>query len=280
MAASNDAKHTDIVPERKLGTTELLFRAAQEMGLSPSWITPDGLFAISVDGREQYVNFARSSLNSHTSASLAKNKYLTRCILERHGMQNIPFTHPQTQADAAAFLRQYTKIVAKPITGSGAHDIHIVTSPQQLQELDITKYILEQYIAGKELRYLILNDTVIGVHRSDYGTSVEEDRQLERISYPVAEWESALITSSIQVANILGLKFAAVDYLIDASDHAYILEVNTTPGLKWFHAPTSGPSVDVARQFLVATFKDPDLLTLERTGKDEKLDAFHRTYTR
>lgn len=279
MAASSDAKHTDTASERKLGTTELLFRAAQEMGLSPSWITPDGLFAVLVDGREQYVNLARSPLNSHISASLAKNKYLTRCILERHGMQNIPFTHAQTQEDAEAFLRQYAKIVAKPITGSGAHDIHIVTAPQQLQNLDITKYILEQYIAGKEMRYLVLNDMIIGVHRSDYGTSVEQDRQLERISYPATEWMPALISSSVQVARILGLKFATVDYLIDASGHAYILEVNTTPGLKWFHAPTSGPSVDVARQFLVATFKDSSMTTLERTGKDEKLDAFHRTYT-
>lgn len=275
MAASSDAKSAS---KQKLGTTELLFRAAQEMGLKPSWITPDGLFAVTVDGREQYVNFARSPLNSHTSASLAKNKYLTRCILERHDMLNIPFTHPQTQSDAEVFLRQYTKIIAKPITGSGAHDIHIVTSIQQLQKLDIAKYILEQYIAGKELRYLVLNDTIIGVHRSDYGISVKEDRLLERISYPASEWESSLVSSSIAVARILGLKFAAVDYLIDDSNRAYILEVNTTPGLKWFHAPTAGPSVDVARQFLIATFEDQHKTVLGRTRKDEELDALHRTY--
>jgi hypothetical protein len=278
VAASSDTKVSHITSDQKLGTTELLFRAAQDMGLNPSWITPDGLFAVTVDGREHYINFARSHLNSHTSASLAKNKYLTRCILERHGMQNIPFTHPQTQSDAAAFLRVYSKIVAKPITGSGAHDIHVVTTVQQLQELDITKYILEQYIVGEELRYLVLNNTVIGVHRSDYGTSVAEDRQLERISYPTAEWKPSLIASSIQVAHILSLKFAAVDFLIDTAENAYILEVNTTPGLKWFHAPTSGPSIDVARQFLLATFTDPQATTLGNTGKERKLDAFHRTY--
>jgi len=65
-----------------------------------------------------------------------------------------------------------------------------------------------------------------------------------------------LISSSLQVAHILDLKFAAVDYLVEPSGKAYILEVNTTPGLKWFHAPTSGPVVDVARQFLTAVFKD------------------------
>lgn len=267
MAASSVSKSGRAAAKRKLGTTELLFRAAQEMGLNPSWVTPDGLFAVLADGREQYVNFARSPLNSHTSASLAKNKYLTRCILERHNMQNIPFAQPQSQANAETFLRTHKKVVAKPITGSGAHDIHIVTTPRQLQKLDITKYILEKYIAGRELRYLVLNNAVIGVHRSDYGTSVEENRQLQRISYPAAEWRSALVSSSVEVTRILGLKFAAVDYLVDSSDHAYILEVNTAPGLKWFHAPTSGPSVDVARQFLVATFKSADTAVLSQARK-------------
>ena len=256
MAASSVVKNARVVTPQKVGTAELLFRSAQEMGLNPSWITSDGLFTVSINGREQYVNFARSPLNSHISASLAKNKYLTRCILERHNMQNIPFVRPLTLAEAELFLTYHGKIVAKPTTGSGARDIHIITTPLQLQELSITKYILEKYITGEELRYLVLNDSVIGVHRSDYGTSVAEDRPLQRISYPTTAWDSALVSSSLRTAHILDLRFAAVDYLVEPSGRAYILEVNTTPGLKWFHAPTSGPIVNVAQQFLEAAFSN------------------------
>jgi len=252
VAASSVVKDAPAATRQKVGTAELLFRTAQDMGLSPSWITPDGLFAVLVNGRERYVNFARSPLNSHTAASLAKDKYLTRRILERHNMPNIPFARPQTYANAEIFLRKHGKIIAKPVAGSGARDIHIVTTSLQLQALDITKYILEKYIAGEELRYLVLNDAVIGVHRSDYGTSVAVDRPRQQISYPTAAWDLALISSSLQIARILDLRFAAIDYLIEPSGHAYILEVNTTPDLKWFHAPTSGPVVDVARQFLAA----------------------------
>jgi len=226
------------------------------MGLQPSWVTPNGLLAISVDGRERYLNLTCSTLNSHASASLAKDKYMTRLILARHGMQNIPFARPSTLAEAEAFLEKYGKIIAKPVGGAGACDIHVVTQTVQLQALQINNYILEKYIAGKELRYLILNDTVIGVHRSDYGTSVEEHRPLRRISYPQSVWSLELIASSLHIARVLDLKFAAIDYLIDASGYAYILEVNTTPGLKWFHAPTSGPTVDVARLFLEAMLND------------------------
>lgn len=245
-----------MVTSQKLGTAELLFRCAYKMGLQPAWVTPGDLFAITVGGQERYINLACSPLNSALSDSLAKNKHLTRRILERHNMQNIPFALPQTQAEAAAFLGQYHKIIAKPVRGAGAHDIHVVTSPAQLATLKITDYILEQYIAGKEMRYLLLNGKVIGVHRSEYGTSVKEDRPLQRISYPKVLWSPVLVRSSLRLANILNLAFAAVDYLVTPSGRIYILEVNTIPGLKWFHAPTTGPKVDVARLFLEAMVDD------------------------
>jgi glutathione synthase/RimK-type ligase-like ATP-grasp enzyme len=241
---------------QKLGTAELLFRCAQQMGLMPTWIAPLHTFAITVDKQERYINLARSPLNSDASAGLAKNKYVTRRILARHNMQNIPFLLPKTQAEAKVFLGQYGTIIAKPVTGSGAHDIHIVTSSSQLEALTISEYILEKYVLGTEMRYLLLNGNVIGVHRSEYGTSVAEDRPLERISYPKALWDPALIDSSLRIASILNLTFAAVDYLVDASGRAYVLEVNTMPGLKWFHAPSSGPIVDVARLFLESIVDD------------------------
>ncbi len=220
------------------------------MGLVPVWVTPLDTFAITVDGCERYVNLARSPLNSEASAALARNKYVARQILERHNLQNIPFTLPRTQSEAAAFLSQHGTIIAKPVTGAGAYNIHIVTAQAQLRALDINSFILEKYIAGKEIRYLVLNDEVIAVHRSDYGTSVAADRPLQRISYPRNMWSPALCDLSLRIADMFDLKFAAVDYLIDAQGCAYILEINTMPGFKWFHAPSNGPVVDVARLFL------------------------------
>jgi len=165
-------------------------------------------------------------------------------------MQNIPFALPRTPAEAEAFLGRYGTIVAKPVAGSGAQDIHIITSKAALRPLTLDRYILEKYIAGNEWRYLVLNSKVIGMYRSDYGASVAVTRQLQCISYPKASWDPVLIDWSLRIADILNLKFAAVDYLIDEAGRAYILEVNTTPDLKWFHAPSSGPAVDVAHLFL------------------------------
>lgn len=249
MTDSNSAKTV------KLGTTELLFRAAQKMDLRPEWVSPGDMFAVTIDGKEQYISLAKSPLNSHASAGLAKDKYLTRCILERNNIANIPFSRPQSPETAEQFLAEHKKIVAKPVFGSGSRDIHIITSASQIRALDIKNYILEKYITGQELRYLVLNGHVVGVHLSKYGTSVSESRALERISYPENVWDETLINLSLRVADILGLGFATVDYLVEESGQANILEVNTTPGLKWFHAPSSGPTVDVAAKFLKTLYQ-------------------------
>lgn len=244
---------------QKVGTAELLFRRAKQMGLQPSWVTHDGLFAVTLKGgAEQYVHVSHSPLNSHVSASLAKNKYLTRLILARHDLPNIPFARPLDRAQALSFLAEHRIIIVKPLRGFGAQDIHIVTKASELTDLDIQKYIFEKYVAGKELRYLVLNDQVIGVYESEYGTSVEATRTLQCFSYPEESWDPALREMSIQIAQIIGLRFAAVDYLVDAQGYAHILEVNSTPDLRWFHAPTSGPPIDVAGMFLEATLNDAD----------------------
>ncbi len=254
FVAASSVVRPDVSITPRLGTTKLLFAAAHRLDLRPSWVVQDGLFAIVVNGREEYVHSARSPLNSAVGSSLAKNKYLTRLALDRNGMRNIPFARPRTHDQALAFLDVHGKIIAKPLCGSGAHDIHIITSAEQLCKLSIKEYILEKYIVGKEMRYLVLNDAVIAVHESEYGVSVEEDRALQRISYPESSWDAVLVSDSLRIAKILGLRFAAVDYLIDDAGMQYVLEVNTMPGLKWFHAPTTGPVVDVAHLFLMASY--------------------------
>jgi glutathione synthase/RimK-type ligase-like ATP-grasp enzyme len=239
--------------QTRLGTVALLFQSAQRLGLRPEWITPDGLFVIKTLAGEHYISNGRSSLNSHVSMSLAQNKYQTRQVLDRHNLPNIAYTRVGSLAEAEAFLRLHDVIIAKPVRGSGSRDIHIVRQIAQLRDLNLIDYILERYTPGRELRYLILQNEVIGVHESSYGDSVAADRELERISYDIADWDPLLVATARKTLRVLGLSFGAVDFMIDASGQAYILEVNSCPGFKWFHAPSSGPPVDVATKFLKAT---------------------------
>jgi glutathione synthase/RimK-type ligase-like ATP-grasp enzyme len=236
--------------DSKVGTAALLFVQAEAMGLEPLWLTPGGLFVVTTPHGERYINFARSPLNSHVSASLARDKYLARSIMAHHRLPNIPYRLCETRHEARQFLAIHHTIIVKPIRGSGSRDIHIVTKPDQLAGIDISRYICEKYIAGKEMRYLVLDGKVIAVHHSEYGTSVAEDRPLQRISLSPEQWDPSLIVLARRVAEAFDMQFTAIDFMVTDEGRPYVLELNSTPGLKWFHAPTSGPSVDVARMLL------------------------------
>lgn len=241
---------------KKLGSAELLFKTASKMGLRPSWLKQGSIFAIPSINGERYINYSISSMNSQLSSSMVGDKNAARLVLARQGFPSMAYLTPSNHAEAQAFLATHKKIIVKPIRGSNAHDVHIVELPGQLSSFDIQKYILEEYAPGKEMRYLLLNNRVIGVHESQYGESVAEDRDLKRISYPRANWDPVLVALSLKVARAFGLRFAAVDYIIDPDGRARILEVNSSPGMKWFHAPTSGPVVHVASLFLRAMLDD------------------------
>jgi glutathione synthase/RimK-type ligase-like ATP-grasp enzyme len=112
------------------------------MKLNPSWVTQNGLFAIDTPVGERYVNVGQSHFNSHISSSLATNKHLTRAVLARNGVPNIPYARPKSMDEAIAFLRAYEKIIVKPYAGMGSQNIRIVEDRHQLLGLDVSKYIL------------------------------------------------------------------------------------------------------------------------------------------
>ncbi len=241
---------------KKLGSAELLFKAASKMGLRPSWLKQGSTFVISTPDGERYIHHSVSSMNSQLSSSMVANKNAAKLVLVRQGFPTMAHLVPSNEAEAQAFLAKHKKIIIKPIRGSNSHDVHIVERAEQLVSVDVRQYIFEEYAPGRELRYLVLNDQVIGVHESQYGESVAEDRPLKRISYPRDAWDPKLIALSLRVAKAFGLRFAAVDHIIGPDGQARILEINSSPGMKWFHAPTSGPVVDVAHLFLQATLEN------------------------
>jgi glutathione synthase/RimK-type ligase-like ATP-grasp enzyme len=194
-------------------------------------------------------------MNTTLASGIARNKYLTRKIVHRVGGNNIPYLRTSSTIKAQKFLAEHGRIIVKPIKGQGARNISIVETGTELAVLPLKGMILEKYSPGREIRYLVLDGRVIAVHESVYGNSVEHDRYLERTSYPESEWDPVLSELSVRICNEIGLGFAAIDYITDEDGSSWLLEVNSAPGLKWFHRPTSGPSVDVALQLLQATFR-------------------------
>lgn len=237
-----------------LKTTAMLYERAQQMGLEPTLLTEYGLMAIKFDGRERYIFMGSSAFNTQLSANLCRNKHVTRVILARHNLPNIPYSLPQTYEEAKVFFDQYQPLIIKPtVGGKRSEGVILVSSETELQQTDFSKSILEQYIKGREERHLVLNGEVLAVHLKLYEGAISSPAvDVERVALEKSDWDIERNDMAVKVADIMGLSFAAIDFIV-TDDKAYILEVNSAPGLSLFQQPHKGPSIDMTRIFLEAS---------------------------
>jgi len=236
-----------------ISTAKILFEEAEKLQLHPEWLTDYGLFSFQQDSQEKYCFYNTSILNSHLSIYLAKNKHATRVILGRHNLKNIDYCLPKSLVEAKRFLEEHQKIVLKPTQGRRSEGVHLINLVEELEGLSIENSILEKYILGKEYRYLILNGEVLAVHQRVYDTPINTTEDVKRISFAKADWNKEAVAVAIKTAAVMGLQLAAVDFLVAEKGEAFILEVNSAPGIYHFHFPSEGPAINAGKLILIAS---------------------------
>lgn len=238
-----------------LETAKLLFKTADQMGLQPKWLNDYGLFEISFKEKKYYIFHGNSIFNTQLSSQLSRHKHLTRNVIDRHSLPNIPYIRPKAIEEIELFIRKHEVIIAKPVIGSGSQNIRLIKSVEDVKNLDIQDYIFEKFIKGREMRYLFFQGDILAVHEKYYDGPINNPKTVKRISYPKDQWDMKTVQMAIGTANALSLQFAAVDFIVDDQSKAYVLEVNSAPGLHFFQHPTSGPSIDIARLYMEATIE-------------------------
>ena len=229
---------------------QLLISTAESMGLKPEYMDNVNLVSIEVAGKKHYLFPQASNPNSQTSSWLAKNKYLSRALFEQHGLLNIPYLYPATLSQAQAFLQEHKRIIVKPVKGKHSENIHLVSTEKELLELNLDGYILEKFIKGRETRFLVICGEVKAVHYKSYESEVNDPERTKRISLKKEQWDRGLVATAIKAADVLGLIFTAVDFLVAEDGTSFILEINSAPGIQRFQEPTQGPPFDVMRTYL------------------------------
>lgn len=233
----------------------LLTNAAKAMGLKPEVVTPYGLVSVTIEGKNRYLFHRASNPNKLVPSRLAMNKHATRVIMERAGLPNIPFCLPANEQEAQEFLSTHKKIIVKPTKGKMSQDIHLVTDAEELAKLDITDCIFEKFIKGQETRFLVVDGKVEAVHYKMYEGEINDPKTVRRVSLERSEWDENIAKNAVQAADALGLIFTAVDFMV-TEDAAYILEVNSSPGIERFQSPDEGPAIDIARMYLVLMVRE------------------------
>lgn len=145
----------------------------------------------------------------------------------------------------------HTIVERHTLTGMGGEGIRIVENPEELSD-DAKVYC--KYVPKKsEYRVHVIGGVPVDVQRKARRRDVPDDKVNWKVrnhangfiyarGIELGEVPPDVIQSSVLAVELLGLNFGAVDCIYNEKEgRAYVLEVNTAPGL-------SGETVDIYRQ--------------------------------
>lgn len=160
-------------------STQLLLTAAVKRGIAFEFLDREENFILLQKGdHKEYVKQAtKTSLDSYSTVLIMENKVVTKKVLKRHGIRVPDGRVYRDLGSAMADYRIYRDkpIVIKPKSTNFGLGITIFAgcfSPEDYQkafemafEHDQT-VLLEEFITGKEYRFLVMRDEVVGIlHR-------------------------------------------------------------------------------------------------------------------
>jgi glutamate--cysteine ligase len=160
-------------------STQLLLKAAVKRGISFELIDRDENFVILKKGEHQeYVKQAtKTALDSYSTVLIMENKIVTKEVLKQHGIRVPAGKAYSSQQDAMLDYEVHRdrKIVIKPKSTNFGLGITIFTNSFTIEDYEQAiemafahdrTVLLEEFIAGKEYRFLVMGDEVVGIlHR-------------------------------------------------------------------------------------------------------------------
>lgn len=160
-------------------STQILLKAAIKRGIEFEILDREENFiALTKNGKREYIKQAtKTSLDSYVTALIMENKSVTKKILASQGIRvpNGKDYHDINEAMADFELFQGKQIVIKPKSTNFGLGITIFTGPFSKKEYEKAfelafvhdrTILIEELLTGKEYRFLVMGDEVVGVlHR-------------------------------------------------------------------------------------------------------------------
>ncbi len=204
---------------------------------------------------------------THDAASLCMDKYRTKRMLQQHGLPTPVFERISRHQQPTL----PTPLVLKAIDEGSSFDLHICTDQDMLESALTDLHsrhehlLAEQYIAGPELTVSILDEVALPVIQIapatdfyDYEAKYQRDDTQYLVGPEQIDLPPALLqhiqSLARQAHQALGCRhLSRVDFMVDAQQQPYILEVNTLPG---FTSHSLLPMAAAARGMDLPTLTD------------------------
>ncbi|EKE11387.1 MAG: cyanophycin synthase [uncultured bacterium] len=171
----------DIIPLSKFNCAGALLQAAKKHGVAVEMVDEKSqLMIFSKNEKSCYVKRHVVDINSQMSAILTSNKFLTKRLLKKNGIP-VPagFREKKLEKVLERMKRKEIKfpLVVKPTNGcqGGAVTVDIQDAEWLKKAIDETKkynslrkngpdaFLVEEYIAGSDFRFLILDGKILTV---------------------------------------------------------------------------------------------------------------------
>ena len=180
-------------------------------------------------------------INSYSAFALSEDKLQTSFALKRHGVTSTDFRlcHRDDTKDLRKFIREWKKMVYKPVDGWGGVGLTKIESEEALDMLipflnqtDLRFLYLEKFIDYDNSDFRV--DIVDGEFISCYGRKAPKDSWKTNVtsggSVFLREADDELVQIAKRAAKATGLDIAGVDIIYDRQKEEYVvLEVNGIP---------------------------------------------------
>jgi glutamate--cysteine ligase len=160
-------------------STQLLLKAAMKRGIQFEILDREENFiALTKNGHTEYVKQAtKTSRDSYSTVLIMENKIVTKKVLSKDGIRvpNGKAYHHLDEAIADFGEHRGKKVVIKPKSTNFGLGITIFTAEFSMEDYQKAfemafsydqTILLEEYLTGKEYRFLVMGDEVVGIlHR-------------------------------------------------------------------------------------------------------------------
>lgn len=181
------------------------------------------------------------------ASALAMDKIFAKKIFAASGMTITPYVvmRPGDEIDASS-LPFPLPVVVKPSREGSSVGVSIVKRPEDLQAAAETAFrydreiLVEKYVKGREIQVGILDGTAIGAIEIvpknefyDFESKYTDGMAIHILPAPLPPKQYADLLEAGEKAHFcLGCSgYSRVDFIVTDAGDAYVLEVNTLPGM-------------------------------------------------